>query len=152
MARDWGLGVSGDWNGSSWNRHHLYSAALLYSYAPRHNLEPGNLKFESRDWELVLRFVPLPMYRHSPSEALDLSCTPIRSQCEIAERCRTKTSFMKWRIHADSRTAVEISRLRSRWRRREASSKFCGASIFLCVAPQPWTRQPEPGTSNILPF
>ena len=50
---------------------------------------------------------------------------------------------MKWRIHADSRTAVEISRLRSRWRRREASSKFCGASIFLCVAPQPWTRQPE---------
>ena len=86
MARDWGLGVSGDWNGSSWNRHHLYSAALrsfdsvLIFYishfltydaflrsgwrnAPRHNLEPGNLKFESRDWELVLRLVPLPMYR-----------------------------------------------------------------------------------------
>ena len=34
--------------------------------------------------------------------------------CEIAERRRTKTSLMKWRIHADSRTAVEISRLRSR--------------------------------------
>ena len=50
----------------------------------------------------------------SRAKSRDLSCTTVRSQCEITERCRTKTSLMKWCIHADSHTAIEISRLRSR--------------------------------------
>ena len=49
-----------------------------------------------------------------PSEALDLSCIPVSSKYEIAEQRSSKTSFMKWRIHADFRTAIKISRLRSK--------------------------------------
>ena len=33
---DWRQVTSG-WNASSWHRHYLYSAALLYFYAPHHH-------------------------------------------------------------------------------------------------------------------
>ena len=29
--------VTSGWNASSWHRHYLYSAALLYFYAPHHH-------------------------------------------------------------------------------------------------------------------
>ena len=37
--RDWGLGVTSDWNASRGYLHYLYSAALLYFYAPHHHFE-----------------------------------------------------------------------------------------------------------------
>ena len=115
VARDWGLGVSGDWNGSSWNRHHLYSlySAVLRSFdsvlifyishfltydaflrsgwrnALRHNLEPGNLKFESRDWELVLRLVPLPMYRQ-PERSLRSFLHPGKKSVRDSRKTQNK--------------------------------------------------------------
>ena len=35
--------VTSDLNATFWHRHYLYSAALLYFYAPHHNPEPANL-------------------------------------------------------------------------------------------------------------
>ena len=35
--------VTSDLNAIFWHRHYLYSAALLYFYAPHHNPEPANL-------------------------------------------------------------------------------------------------------------
>ena len=35
--------MTSDLNATFWHRHYLYSAALLYFYAPHHNPEPANL-------------------------------------------------------------------------------------------------------------
>ena len=48
------------------------------------------------------------------AKSRNLSCTPVSNKYEIAEKRSTKTLFMKWHKLADSRVAIEISRLRSK--------------------------------------